>query len=814
VISSPVISSPVNPEAILALNGFPELSAQLEYLDDTDRARVEAAYRFAAKAHDGVLRKSGEPYITHPVSVAGILAGLRMDVEAIQAGLLHDTVEDTTVTFEDINREFGLNVRRLVEGETKVSKLSRLAKEHLEDEQAENLRQLLVAMTDDIRIIVVKLADRLHNMRTLGAMKPEKQIRIATETRDIYAPLAHRLGIGSLKWELEDLAFKYLEPIAYRELANQIRLKQDERDAYVERAIEFLRGMLETDRELNRWLMRFEISGRSKHLYSIYGKMQRETKNLEQIFDLLAIRVILEPRNVSDAEIGFVASESDPPEVQAQKHDKAKADAESLREKRVCYHTLGIVHSLWTPIPGRFKDYIAVPKPNGYQSLHSTVISLEGQPIEVQLRTSRMHSVAEFGVAAHWAYKQGIDDPLEVEKRAASLEDLRKKLADPNATGRAPDFGSPGLKWLEDLRNLQLEIKDAGDFVDAVQSDFLGQRVFVFTPKGETINLPLGATPIDMAYHVHTNVGHHAVGARVNGHIVPLSHQLDNGDRVEIMTNRGSNGPSKDWMNFAVTRSARTKIRSFFRAQERAEALVSGHDGLARYLRKKGLPAAKLMRTKTLEDTTEKLLGSRNPDELYLALTSKRLNYGQVTRVLAPDLEPEPMQAPAIPKATPKGSNQGVFIEGIVAPVKFAQCCKPIRGDSIIGYITRGRSVSVHRENCPNAIRLNAEEPDRVKMASWEEGETSSYPTDIEVHAIDRAGLLKEILDVVSNLKKNVLKFGASVHGTNDARIELRLELRHQDELEWVREAILKIRDVRSVIRRGAGPKPVQKTKA
>jgi GTP pyrophosphokinase len=789
----------VSDPKLLELHGYPELLAKLTYLKPGERARVEAAYRFAAHAHQGVKRKSGEPYITHPVAVATILADIKMDVDAIQAGLLHDTVEDTSVTFEDIEHGFGATVRRIVEGETKVSKLSRQAKDHLEDEQAENLRQLLVAMTGDVRIIIVKLADRLHNMRTLDAMKPDKQVRIATETLDIYAPLAHRLGIGQIKWQLEDLSFKYLHPEEYEELETQIRTKQAERDEYVGAAIAFLRENLEDDRELKRWLIRFEISGRSKHLYSIYTKMQRDARNIEQIFDLLAIRVILEPRPVAEVELGFSPNPDDPLEVQREKHDRVRLEAELQREKRVSYHALGIVHSIWTPIPGRFKDYIAVPKPNGYQSLHSTVIAHEGQPIEVQIRTARMHSVAEYGVAAHWLYKAGVEDPHEFEKRAAGLDQLRRGVQD--AIGQ-PGV-SQGLNWFEELRTLGSEIKDAGDFVDAVQSDILGQRVFVFTPKGKTLNLPLGATPVDMAYHIHTDVGHHAVGARVNGQIVPLSYRLQNGDRVEIITNRGSPGPSKDWMSFAVTRSARQKIRGFFRAQERAEALVAGHDGLARYLRKRGLPAAKLMRTKVLEDATEKLLGSRNPDDLYLALAANRLSNPAVARVLVPDLEAPPLPVPARPEPSRPTAVTGVVIEGFEAPVKFALCCKPIRGDEIVGYLTRGRGVSVHRADCPNIVRLRADEAPRIVAASWESNTASSHTVDVEVVASDRSGLLKDILDVLSEMKKSALKVEANVHGNAEAHIYLRFEVRHQAEFEWMREALLRVPDVRNVVRQG-----------
>ncbi len=773
---------------LLELHGYPELVTRLEYLSAGARDRVERAFRFAAWAHDGQLRKSGEPYITHPVAVATILAGLQMDVSALSAGLLHDTVEDTSVTFDDVEREFGVTVRRIVEGETKVSKLSKRAKDHLEDEQAENLRQLLIAMTRDVRIIIVKLADRLHNMRTLDSMRPEKQVRIATETLEIYAPLAHRLGIGSLKWELEDLSFKYLNPAAFNDLAAQIRLKQGERDDFVQRAIAGLQGTLENDRELGRWLMRFEITGRSKHLYSVFTKMEREGKHLEQIFDLLAIRVVLEPRPVTELELGFEPDPTDDAQTQLEKHKRARSDAESQREKRVCYHTLGVVHSVWTPIPGRFKDYIAVPKPNGYQSLHSTVISLEGQPIEVQIRTQRMHSVAEFGVAAHWLYKQGVEDGSGFESRSVGLEDLRR-----------------GMNWLENLEQMSSEIKDAGDFVDAVQQDLLGQRVFVFTPKGDTFSLPLGSTPIDLAYHIHTNIGHHAVGSKINGNIVPLSYKLDNGDRVEIVVNRNSPGPSKDWMGFARTRSAKTKIRSFFRAQERAEALTHGHDTLDRYLKKRGLPARKLMRTKNLEDVTSKLLGSRNPDDLYLAIHSNRFTTQQVARALAPDLEPSQPLPPRNLPPTPKPATNGVYIEGgLRAPVKFAQCCKPIRGDAIAGFVTRGRGVTIHRDDCPNVLRYRAEEPDRLVAVGWDATSMTSSLVDVDVIGDDRSGLLKDVLDVLDRLKKTMLKIEANVNGNGDAHIYLRFEVRHQGEYDAVRAALLEVRDVVDVVRQGA----------
>ncbi|MFD1730745.1 RelA/SpoT family protein [Deinococcus malanensis] len=584
-------------------HGMSELRALVSGRPQSDRDRVDLAYEFARDAHKGVNRKSGEPYITHPVAVAVILARLGMDTDSVMAGLLHDTVEDVEgVTFESIEELFGPDVRRIVEGETKVSKLSKQGSQQAEvahtgrDMQAENLRQMLIAMTADIRIIVVKLADRLHNMRTLGSMKPEKQQRIARETMEIFAPLAHRLGIGKIKWELEDLSFQYLQPDDYAYLQSRLRTRQEERDALIQGAVKQLREALEDDLELPEWVGEIDIAGRSKHLWSIHTKMKREGKALEQIFDLLAIRVILTPKDL------IVPPGTD---------EKRRERAEETREKRICYHTVSIVHSMWTPLPGRFKDYIAVPKPNGYQSLHTTVISQSGQPIEVQIRSRRMHEVAEYGVAAHWMYKQG------AQLAARDREN-----------------------WISQLKELQNEINDASDYMDAVKSDILSQRVRVFTPKGLAISLPAGSTSIDFAYHIHTRIGETTVGSRVNGSIVPLSHHLKNGDMVEIVTSKNGK-PSKDWLNFAVTRSARAKIRHHFRTQEREDALKRGHDLLERYLRKRHLPVRQLMRTKLLEDATHKLVGTRNPDDLYLALHASKTTPSAVARVLSPSLAQE-----------------------------------------------------------------------------------------------------------------------------------------------------------------------------
>ncbi|MHA0040486.1 MULTISPECIES: RelA/SpoT family protein [Deinococcus] len=743
-----------------------ELRALIASRPAGDRERVEAAFVFARDAHAGVNRKSGEPYITHPVAVSVILAQLGMDTDSLMAGLLHDTVEDVDgVTFELIEEQFGPDVRRIVEGETKVSKLSKQGSQAAEvresgrDVQAENLRQMLIAMTGDIRIIVVKLADRLHNMRTLGSMKPEKQQRIARETMDIFAPLAHRLGIGQIKWELEDLSFQYLYPDEYAYLQSRLRTRQDERQTLIENAVKQLHDALTDDLELPEWISDIDIAGRSKHLWSIHNKMQREGKGLEQIFDLLAIRVILTPRDL------VVPPGTD---------EKRRERAEETREKRICYHTVSIVHSVWTPLPGRFKDYIAVPKPNGYQSLHTTVISPSGQPIEVQIRSRRMHEVAEFGIAAHWMYKQG------------------SQLAQRDREN-----------WISQLRELQNEINDASDYMDAVKVDILSQRVRVFTPKGLAISLPAGSTPIDFAYHIHTRIGETTVGARVNGSIVPLSHRLGNGDMVEIVTSKNGH-PSKDWLNFAVTRSARTKIRHHFRAQERSEALQHGHDLLERYLRKRQLAVRQLMRTKLLEDAAQKLMGSRNPDDLYLALHAGKLTPSAVGKVLSPQLAQEqasgPVRRAPVPKAPEPG---GVYVEGFSTNTKLSQCCTPIRGDQVMGYLTRGRGVSVHRIDCPNMIRLLKDEPERCVAASWEAGTPGSVLVDVDVIAPDRAGLLADVLGVLAREKRSPTKVEAVVGQEEIAVIHLRLNVAGHGDLEGIRRAILTVKGVQDVIRVG-----------
>ncbi|WP_457631837.1 RelA/SpoT family protein [Oceanithermus sp.] len=721
-----------------------QLEPSLDYLSEEERRRVREALEFAYRAHEGQLRKSGEPYITHPVAVTGILAGLQMDVESLIAGLLHDTVEDVEgVTFETIRERFGADVARIVEGETKVSKLSKMATT-IEDEQAENLRQMFIAMTRDLRIMIVKLADRTHNMRTLEHMPPHKQKRISKETLEIFAPMAHRLGIGQIKLELEDLAFRYLYPDEYRALSERLAHLDTAHREVVDNAKGALELALQKDYVLGLSVAGFSVAGRTKHLYSIWKKMQREEKSLEQIYDLLALRVILDPK-------------------------PAASEEERLaREKQVCYHVLGLVHSLWPPIPGRVKDYIAQPKPNGYQSLHTTVITPGGQPLEVQIRTREMHRVAEHGIAAHWLYKEGLTDP----------EQLRRKV-----------------KWLQQVQEWQREFSTSRDFVEAIQQDLLSGRVFVFTPKGRVIDLPKGSTPVDFAYHIHTEVGHRMIGAKVGGKIVPLSYELKNGDIVEILTSKSSPGPSKDWLNFAHSRSARQKIRHFFRVAERDEQLAKGQRMIEKYFKRRG---QRLPSEAELEKAAASLNIPASPEDLYLAVAQGHVTPHQVFRFLAP---PEAQKRTwAAPKPPPRPT--GVLLEGhLQAPIKLASCCKPVRGDEILGYVTRGRGVTIHRADCPNMRRLLRDEPERCITASWDTAKSGYYVVEIYLEAADRPGLLRDVMDVFAGFGKSVLGADTQVSGQT-ARIRIRLEVKDEEELERYKEALSRIPDVRAV-RRG-----------
>ena len=724
------------------------LKAKTSYLSDVDSERLAQAFVLARDAHEGMRRRSGEPYIVHPVAVTALLAEMNMDADALIAGLLHDTVEDTEVTFEEIEEKFGKPVRRIVEGETKISKL---AVRVYEDEQSENLRQMLLAMVSDVRIILVKLADRLHNMRTLASMPPDKQQRISRETLEIFAPLAHRLGISHIKHELEDLSFMYLEPDRYRMLERQVKMRHVEREAFLTASVKLL------EERLSREGLEFEVSGRSKHLYSIHRKMVRDGKNLDQIFDLMAIRAII-------------------------KSPEAAMDLSGeLLEQAVCYRALGIVHNLWSPIPGRFKDYIAVPKPNGYQSLHTTVIGLQGQPIEVQIRTSRMHGVAEFGVAAHWAYKAGLQDPEEVKRR---------------------------LDWMQQLLDMNDDSETAGAFIDTVKSDVLSERVLVFSPAGDVYNLPRGSTPIDFAYAVHTQIGHRCIGARVNGEIVPLGYELKTGDRVEVLTNRSSQyGPSSDWLNLAHSRSAKQKIRQYFRQQEKAGQLEAGRKTLERALRRKHLSINTHTAKGRLEEVAHQLLGPESSvDELYVSIANKRLQPKQVVDYLAPELVTK-SNIPVVGGAQRRSGISGVYVDGLDMPANLAQCCSPVRGDDVIGYVTRGRGVSVHRIDCPNVRHLRNSQHERFVNVSWDTPSGEIFPVDFEVVATDRPGLLQDVLSVLASMNKSASRVSAAVPNTNDARIHFRVDVRDHSEIMHIRENVMRIQDVSEIYRSRPGLK-------
>ena len=721
------------------------LIQKINYLEPNEQKKVIEAYNLAYQAHKGMTRNSGEPYITHPVIVTEILADLKLDADALAAGLLHDTVEDTDVTFEELEDKFGKSVRKIVEGETKISKLS---VRRYEDEQSENLRQMLLAMAKDVRIIMVKLADRLHNMRTLEHMPSAKQKRISKETIEIFAPLAHRLGISNIQRELENLSFYYLDKDRYESLERQVKVLYAERENYVDDTIKILNKRLKEEN------ISYEIKGRSKHLYSIHRKMERDQLNLNQIFDLMAIRVII-----------------DLPEDKRGDEDY---------EKSVCYKTLGIAHSLWTPITGRFKDYLAMPKSNGYQSLHTTVIGIKGNPIEIQIRTRRMHEIAEFGVAAHWGYKAGLQ-----KERVSEL-----------------------LDWMQELEEFDNTEESAGAFLETVKNDLFTRRVHVFTPQGDVMSLSADSTPIDFAYQVHTEVGHRCIGARVNGEIVPLSYKLKMGDRVEILTNRNPKyGPSSDWINIATTRSAKQKIRHFFSIQKREGQLQNGKNLLERALRRKKLSINKYTTKAKLVEVSQTLFKSDYPDDIYLALDSKRISARQVLEILAPDSYKVKVEPQKEISAKPKSKLGGIYVDGLDAPANLARCCSPVRGDDVIGYITRGRGVTVHRVNCPNVRHLVKAQNERFVNVTWDSPGEDVFLADFEVLGVDRPGLLKDVLDVLARLNKSASRVSADVHDSASARIHFRIDVKDYEEITVIKESIMRIPDVSRIYRARPGLK-------
>lgn len=697
---------------------------------------LRRAYAFAARAHAGQVRRSGEPYVMHAVAVAHILADLRMDATTVAAALLHDVPEDTPQTLEQVRQEFGDEIATLVDG---VTKLGRIQWRSQEEKQAENLRKMFLAMASDVRIILIKLADRLHNLRTIHVMPPDHQRRKARETLEIYAPLAKRLGIGQLQNELEDRAFAVLEPEAYREITESLQEAQAQQE-------EVLRTIQEElYRELNRAGIRVErqhITARPKHAYSIYRKMQRpeyQGQGIARIYDRLGVRVIVD--DVKD-----------------------------------CYAALGVVHSLWRPIPGEFDDYIANPKPSGYQSLHTTVI-YRGVPLEIQIRTHRMHQEAEYGIAAHWRYKEG--------KAAARDRAFEEKLS-----------------WLRQLLEWHQEMQDAQEFMRSVKLDLFRNEVFVFTPKGDVVDLPNGATPVDFAYRIHTDVGHRCVGAKVNGRLVPLSYRLRSGDIVEIVTSKTSPGPSRDWLEFVVTSNARTKIRQWFRKQQREENVARGKEMLERELRRLGLLSS-LLRADRIKEACDKLQVASEED-LYAALGNGDLTLLQVVHALggppAPAPEPSPPQGqPATPPA------RGLRVRGVDnVLMTLARCCTPLPGDDVVGYITRGRGVTIHRRDCRNLDYLR-QHGERLLEVEWEPSADGTYPVEIQVEALDRVGLLKDVLSAVADTRTNVLSVNAHVRKDKVGVIHLTVDIRNVGQLTAVLQRIGRVPDVYRVERLTAG---------
>jgi GTP pyrophosphokinase len=673
------------------------------YDADVDRDLIARAFRYAANAHEGQQRRSGEPFILHPVGVAKICAELRLDMPTLCAALLHDVVEDTETDIADVRAEFGEEIARLVEG---VTKLTRIQFQSREQAEAENYRKMVVAMSEDVRVILIKLADRLHNMRTIEYLGKQKQIQKAKETLEVYAPLAHRLGIHALKWELEDLAFQTLHPRKYEEIKTMVAERRADREGHVAEAADVLQ------RELAKVDIPAEISGRAKHFYSIYDKMVKKGREFNEIYDLTAMRVIVE-----------------------------RGGDEGTRD---CYGALGLIHSLWKPMPGRFKDYIAMPKFNGYRSLHTTVIGPEGRPLEIQVRTREMHETAELGVAAHWAYTRG-------GKRASSAD------VEWNA-------------WVKQLMDVHEEEADAREFVKSFRTDLFDEEVFVFTPKGEVKTLPAGATPIDFAYAVHTDVGHRTVGAKVNGRIVPLHYKLKSGDRVEVLTSKSGRGPSRDWLSLVASSRARNKIRQFFSREQKEDYEAKGRELLEQALKAQNLPYRKLAGSAVLAGVIRES-GYKKAEDFYLALGAGKLTAGSIVNKVLQKLKVDEVaeEEPVLPKKRPKArdalasNTYGINVIGVEdVLVRLAKCCTPVPGDDIVGYISLGKGITIHRGDCPN-VRALMRNPERFTPVEWEGGTTQSFRVHIAVDSWDRPRLLEDVARTFAEHGANIVSYGGTV---------------------------------------------------
>jgi len=700
-----------------------------EYLPPEKIALVKDAYDFAAKAHEGQVRKSGDAYIEHPLQVALILAELQFDASALAAALLHDVPENCGITVKKLEAKFGPEVAKLVDGTTKLGKLSLHAPSAATREsQAESLRKMLVAMAEDLRVVFIKLADRLHNMRTLSALKPEMQRSIAQETLEIYAPLAHRLGIWELKWQLEDLSFRYLAPERYRQIAKLVAARRAQREKFIAQVIKMLEG------EFKREGLRAEISGRPKHIYSIYQKMQRyaaQDKHFDDIHDLLALRIL----------VGSVAD---------------------------CYNALGTIHSLWRPLPGEFDDFIANPKPNGYQALHTVVVCMGTIPLEVQIRTRGMHHIAEYGVAAHWRYKEGEKEDLHFEERIA---------------------------WLRQLIEWHRELAGAEEFLESVKTDIFIDQVFVYTPKGEIKDLPRGATPLDFAYRVHTELGNRCIGAKANGKLVPLNYQLNNGDVVEIVSSKADKGPSRDWLNphlgYIKTSHAREKIRQWFSKQERSENIERGRELLEKEMRHLGIRQSE-------REELARLFKYDSLDDFLAAIGYGGVSTHQIALKLSAQQEQPPVKEEVTQPQPPQSAIRVLGMGNLVT--RLAQCCRPVPGDRIIGYVTRSRGVTIHRQDCYNVV--HEREKERLIAVEW--GQTDSlYPVSIQVDAWDRVGLIRDITTIVAEEGVNIAQISSVHHDDHTVAENFTLQTKDLAQLSRLMAKIDGIRGVIGVSRVG-----------
>lgn len=708
-----------------------------------DTKLIIKAYNYAKEKHGTQCRKSGEPYIIHPVQVAYILADIGLDEATICAALLHDVVEDTEVTHEDLVRDFGEEIATMVAGVTKLGELRYQAS--TEERQVENYRKMFLAMGKDIRVIIIKLADRLHNLRTLKYLRRDRQIANAKETMELYAPLANRLGIYSLKWELEDLAFKYLYPEEYRELVEGIDKKREERLQFIEKIMDDIRGQLKKQK------IEAEVTGRAKHLYSIYRKMKRDNKTLDQIYDLFALRILV--NSVKD-----------------------------------CYAALGVVHEMYSPMPGRFKDYIAVPKPNMYQSIHTTLLGEKGTPFEVQIRTWEMHRIAEYGIAAHWAYKEA-----NYGKKGKQVVTVTKDK----------------LAWLRETLEWQQDMKDPQEFLNTLKTELFEDEVYVFTPKGKILVLPRDATPIDFAYSIHEEIGNHMVGCKINSKMMPIITKLQSGDIVEIMTSDSQKGPSRDWLKFIKTTKAKSKIQSWFKKEQRSENIEKGKDLIEKEIKRIGISHDELFKQDYINVALDRYK-FKNLEDMYASVGFGAISQVKIISRMLEEYRKshkeenieQKIEELTNKRKNIKPSSTGVVVKGIDnCLVKLSKCCNPVPGDNIIGYITKGRGVSVHRTDCVNVKDLLKEE-DRIIDVYWYTEKAASYNVDITVYANDRSGLLAEVIQVLSNLKTKLIGLNSKATKEHIATIEISIEVENIEELNKVLKELRKVDSVYEVTRK------------